>query len=166
MADKPARVIGVIADVHESSLEQKSSPQVYVPMTQNSDVEGANLIVRSHMEPNRLAANVLAALRSLNPSQPATVISTAEVVCGSLGRASPIPGAARIHLRHPWSAAGGTGHYGVISYSVTQKTQEIGVRMALGATAGRIQRGVLAKTLTLAVIGIGVGAVASLGPCA
>ena len=69
---KPARVIGVVADVSESALEQKSSPEMYVPMTQNADVEGATLIVRSRMEPDALASSVLATLRSLNPSQPAT----------------------------------------------------------------------------------------------
>ena len=54
------------------------------------------------------------------------------------------------------------GIYGVISYSVTQKTQEIGVRMALGASAARVQRAILAKTLRLAIIGIVLGIIGSL----
>jgi ABC-type antimicrobial peptide transport system permease subunit len=54
------------------------------------------------------------------------------------------------------------GIYGVISYSVTQKTQEIGVRMALGASAGRVQRDVLADTLRMALAGIFLGTAASL----
>jgi ABC-type antimicrobial peptide transport system permease subunit len=54
------------------------------------------------------------------------------------------------------------GIYGVISYSVTRRTQEIGIRMALGATPGRVQISVISKTLWLATIGIGVGAVVSM----
>ena len=54
------------------------------------------------------------------------------------------------------------GIYGVISYSVTQQTQEIGIRMALGATVAQVQRGVVARTLLLTLVGIATGSIASL----
>jgi predicted permease len=162
IGNKSSRVIGVIADVHESSLEQNSSPQVYVPMTQNSDVEGANLVVRSRINPDGLSSSVLAALRSLNPSQPATDFRPLQ----SLVDHSVSLRRFMVLLVTIFAALGvllaGLGIYGVVSYTVTQKTQEIGVRMALGATAGRIQRHVLAVTLALALSGIALGTLASL----
>jgi len=159
----PAHVIGVIADVRESTLEQKSSPEIYVPMTQNQDVEGATLIVRSRMDPEALAGSVLVTLRSLNPSQPASGFRTLQ----SLVDHSVSPRRFFVLLVTIFATLGALlaalGIYGVISYSVTQRTQEIGVRMALGATSGRVQRAVLAQTLRLALIGLAAGSLASLG---
>ena len=160
--NKPARVIGVIADVHESSLERNSSPEIYVPMTQNSDAEGATLVVRSHIGPEGLAGSVLATLRSLNPSQPATVLRPLRSLVDhsvSLRRFMVLLVTIFATLGALLAAL---GIYGVISYSVTQKTQEIGVRMALGASAARVQRAVLAKTLRLALVGIALGTIGSL----
>ena len=147
---KPARVIGVVADVRESNLEQNSSPEIYVPMTQNADVEGATLVVRSRIDPDALAGSVLVTLRSLNPAQPATGFRPLQ----SLVDHSVSPRRFFVLLVTIFAALGvllaALGIYGVISYSVTQKTQEIGVRMALGATRGRVQRAILAQTLRLA----------------
>jgi len=160
---KPDRIIGVIADVRESTLEQKSGPEIYVPMTQNSDVEGATLIIRSRMDPDALSASVLATLRTLNPSQPATEFRPLQ----SLVDHSVSARRFAVLLVTIFAGLGvllaALGIYGVISYSVTQKTQEIGVRMALGASMGRVQRDVLSQTLRLAVIGLALGTAASLG---
>ena len=150
----PVRVIGVIADVRESSLEVTSSPEVYIPMTQNADAEGATLVVRTRVAPESLASSVLTTLRSLNPGQPAIGVQAASVSRRS--RRVPAPVLCSCWL--PSLQALGVflaalGIYGVISYSVTQKTQEIGVRMALGATTGRVMRDVLANTLRLTVAG-------------
>jgi len=159
----PDRVIGIIADVRERGLELDSSPQIYVPMTQNSDVEGATLVVRSRIDPDTLGAGVLAALRSLNPAQPATELRPLHTFVDH----SVSPRRFFVLLVTIFAALGialaALGIYGVVSYSVTQKTQEIGVRMALGATRGLVQRAVLIQTLRMAIAGIVVGAVVSLG---
>jgi ABC-type antimicrobial peptide transport system permease subunit len=159
----PNRVVGVVADVRESGLEQNSSPEIYVPMTQNSDVEGATLVVRSRIGPDALGPGILAALRTLNPSQPATGLHPLQ----SLVDHSVSPRRFFVLLVTIFATLGillaALGIYGVISYSVTQKTQEIGVRMALGATRGRVRRAVLAQTLRLAIAGLAAGTLASLG---
>jgi predicted permease len=159
----PDRVIGVIADVRESALEQKSSPEIYVPMTQNADVEGATLVVRSRIDPRTLGASILTTLRDLNPSQPATILRPLQ----SLVDHSVSPRRFFVLLVTIFATLGillaALGIYGVISYSVTQKTQEIGVRMALGATRGRVLRAVLGQTLRLAIAGLAAGTLASLG---
>jgi predicted permease len=158
----PVRVIGVIADVHESGLEVASSPEVYVPMTQNSDAEGATLVVRTRVAPALLASSVLGALRSLNPGQPATEFKPLQ---GLVDHAVS-PRRFFVLLVTIFAGLGvllaALGIYGVISYSVTQKTQEIGVRMALGATNGRVMRDVLMGTLRLTLAGIALGTAASL----
>ena len=159
----PDRIIGVVADVRESSLEQSSSPTIYVPMTQNTDAEGATLIVRSRMLPDALSTSILTALRTLNPSQPATEFRPLQSVVDH----SVSPRRFFVLLVSVFAALGillaALGIYGVISYSVTQKTQEIGVRMALGATMGRVQREILGQTLRLALTGLLLGTAASLG---
>ncbi len=158
----PVRVIGVVADVHESSLEEASSPEVYVPMTQNPDAEGATLVVRTRVAPESLASSVLTTLRSLNPSQPASEFRPLQ----SLVDHAVSPRRFFVLLVTVFAGLGvllaALGIYGVISYSVAQKTQEIGVRMALGATAGRVMRDVLANTLRLILTGVALGTAASL----
>lgn len=158
----PVRVIGVVDDVRETSVELAASPAVYVPMTQNNDVEGATLVVRTRVAPESVASSVLGALRTLNPAQPATEFRPLTSVVDH----AVSPRRFFALLVTIFAALGvllaALGIYGVISYSVTQKTQEIGVRMALGATTGRVLRDVLAHTLRLTVAGIVLGTAASL----
>jgi ABC-type antimicrobial peptide transport system permease subunit len=148
--------------VRESNLEQASSPTMFVPMTRNSDVEGATLVVRTKLNPEALSSGVLATLRSLNPSQPATEFRSLQFLVDH----SVSPRRFFVQLVAAFASLGvllaALGIYGVISYSVTQKTQEIGVRMALGASMSRVQREVLQNTLRLAAAGVALGTVASL----
>ena len=158
---KDARVIGVIADVREATLESGIDPEMYLPVWQGGP-EGAELVVRSTLPPEALAGPIMRALRSLNPGQPATVLQPLERIVDS--SASP----RRFFALLVGSFAGlglilaALGVYGVIAYSVARQTQEIGIRMALGAPALRVQREVIGGALRLAFIGIACGIVAAI----
>jgi len=155
-----ALVIGVIADVRESNAEDSAGWQMYLPATQQGP-EGAQLVVRTKLPPDTLAASVRNTLRQINPAQPATEFRPIQQLVDH----AVSPRKFFVMLVSIFALLGlflaALGIYGVISYSVTQRTQEIGIRMALGATTARVQRDVIAKTLSLALIGIAVGTAVS-----
>jgi predicted permease len=149
-------VIGVVDDVHEENVESGAGSQIYYPTTQQGP-DDAQLVVRTSLPPAALAASVLHALRELNPNQPAAEFRPIRAI---VDRAvSP----RRFFMLLVAAFAGlglllaTLGIYGVISYSVTRQTTEIGIRMALGASTGRVQRQVLGSTLRLACAGLAVG---------
>jgi ABC-type antimicrobial peptide transport system permease subunit len=153
-------VVGVVDDVHEEGTEGDSGWQIYYPVTQNFP-NSAQLVIRSTVPPATLATSVLTTLRALNPKQPAAEFHTIQ----SLVDHANSPRQFFMLLVAAFATLGillaALGIYGVISYSVTQRTQEIGIRMALGSPRSKVQFEVLIKTLRLAVIGIVAGAVAS-----
>ena len=155
------RIVGIVDDVHEESVEGETGWQIYYPATQNGPV-GAQLVIRTTLPPSSLASSVLAALRELNPKQPAAEFRPIQTLVDHANS----PRQFFMLLVAAFAALGlllaALGIYGVISYSVTQRTQEIGIRMALGATMANVQLGVLVKTLRLALIGVVTGTVASL----
>ena len=157
--DKPGRVIGVVSDVHVTSLESSPGSEIYLPVFYGP--EGARLVVRSKLPPDVLTASIVPVLRHLNPAQPNNTFRPVQTLVDH----SVSPRKFFVCLVAIFATLGlvlaALGIYGVISYSVTRQTQEIGIRMALGATPGIVQRSVLARTLKLALIGIAVGAVAS-----
>jgi predicted permease len=154
-------VAGVVDDVHEEGTEGDTGWQIYYPVTQNFP-NSAQLVVRTTLPPATLATSVLTALRELNPKQPAAEFRPIQ----SLVDHANSPRRFFMLLVTAFGTLGlllaALGIYGVISYSVTQRTQEIGVRMALGATLGQVQRIVIWKTLKLALMGIVLGTIASL----
>jgi predicted permease len=156
-----AEVIGVIADVRESSAEENAGAQMYLPSTKQFGPEGAYLVLRSKLPSSALAMPVMRTLRQINPGQPATEFKRIQALVDH----TTSPRRFFVLLVGMFACLGillaSLGIYGVISYSVTRQTQEIGIRMALGATEGRVQLGVIWKTLRLALIGITVGIFAS-----
>lgn len=154
------RVIGVVDDIHEENVEGPVGAQIFYPVTQQSP-SSAQLVIRTGLPPAALAGSVLRALRELNPKQPRAEFRPIETL---VSRATS-PRRFFMLLVAAFAGLGlllaALGIYGVISYSVAKKRQEIGVRMALGATAGRVRREVIVNTLRLAAVGILVGTIAS-----
>jgi predicted permease len=157
------RVIGVVADVHESSVEGTPGWQMYLSgVSPQFGPNTGQLVVRTKVPPEMLASSVMSTLRQINPGQPATEFRPIQNLVDHVVS----PRRFFVLLVGVFAALGlllaSLGIYGVVSYSVTQRTQEIGIRMALGASQSRVQMAVLARTLLLALIGIATGTVASL----
>jgi predicted permease len=158
---KAYRVVAVAADVHEETVEGDTGWQIYYPVSQQSPTS-AELVIRTALPPAELAGSVLRTLRDINPKQPVAEFKPIQTLVDHAN--SP----RRFFMLLVASFAGlglllaALGIYGVISYSVTQRTQEIGVRMALGASMANVQLSVISKTLRLALVGVAFGTIASL----
>jgi predicted permease len=155
------KVVGVVADVHHGGPERSGGPEVYLPMRQTQDYAAMKLIVRTTLPPASLADGIRTALRPIDPSLPVTDFQTLQELVDKV--VSP-----RRFLVLLLTAFAGfalllasLGIYALISYSVAQRTNEIGIRMALGASRWLVQRDVLARTLQLAFAGVAIGSLGS-----
>jgi predicted permease len=151
------RVIGVVADVRHLALEEEAGNEFYVTLRQVKDLASSDLVIRTTLPPATLASAVRAALRPLQPDLPGNDFRTLQTLVDKA--VSPRRFVALLLAGFALFAVAlaSLGIYGVISYSVGQRAQEIGIRMALGASAGRLQRRIVAQTLGLAAIGIAIG---------
>ena len=151
------RVVGVVGNVRHQALEQEGGLEVYLPITQQN-TGSVELVVRTKLSPEALAPSVRAALRAVEPTLPTAEFQT----LGDLVDRAVSPRRFMMLLLSAFALAAvmlaAVGVYGVVSYSVSQRTQEIGIRMALGASAGRVQRQVVRQTVALAAVGILTGA--------
>ncbi|HKS29934.1 MAG TPA: ABC transporter permease [Pyrinomonadaceae bacterium] len=157
-------VVGVVTDVKGSSLAASSEAMVYVPYTQSRKEGWSNsmmLAVRTSSAPESMAAAIRKEVYALDPDQPVSnVLTMQERLNQSLSQ--PRFSALLLGLFALVALVlAAVGIYGVISYSVTQRTHEIGIRMALGASARDILKMVVGQGMILTLIGVGVGLVAS-----
>jgi len=156
------RVVGVIGDVRHLALEQASGNEMYMPLRQCGDQPSSDLVIRSTLTDAQTAAAVRAALKSLAPNLAANEVRTLQQLVDKSVSSRRfvvlmLGGFALFAL-----VLASLGIYGLISYSVTQRTQEIGIRMALGASARDVQTRIVIQTLGLAAIGMAIGVVGSL----
>jgi predicted permease len=157
---RDVRVVGIVGDVRHLALEQGSGNEFYLPLRQGGG-SSADLVVRTTLPVATLASTVRNVLKPIQPDLPGNDFRTLQTLVDK--SVSPrrfvvllLAGFAAFAL-----ALASLGIYGVISYSVGQRAQEIGIRMALGASAGQLQRKIVLQTLGLAAIGITIGGVGS-----
>jgi len=155
-----ATIVGVVGDVRHGGIDEAPGADIYRPASQ-STMPALMLAVRTAGDPARAAGAVRAALRSLDADVPIShVVPLEALVTGSFGRSrllmTLLTGFAVVAL-----LLGAVGIYGVASFAVGRQTNEIGIRMALGATAGRIRGELLRRSLTGAIAGTAAGLVAA-----
>ena len=156
------QVVGVAKDVRHLALEEAAGLEMYLPIRQCRDFASVDLVVRTTLPPAGLAAKLRAELKPIAPAISGSEFRPVQ----DLVDTAVSPRRFIVMLLSCFALfaliLASLGIYGVISYSVSQRTQEIGIRMALGATAARLEAGILLHTLGLAALGMLLGAAASL----
>jgi predicted permease len=158
---KERRVVGVVGDVRHLALEQTSGNEMYMPLRQCGDQPSSDLVVRSAVAPAPLIAAIRAALTPLAPNLPGNDFRTLQQIVDT----SVSPRRFTVLLLGAFAVfallLASLGIYALISYSVNQRTQEIGIRMALGASTRTVQAQIIGQTMWLAAIGMTLGAAAA-----
>jgi predicted permease len=158
---KPHEIVGIVGDARQWGLERPADPEIYFPFAQMNFSSEATLVVRAAGDPGGLTDAVRRAVREVNGDAPVFRVKTMlEIVSGSTAQQR-----FNMLLMTVFAAVAlvmaAIGMYGLISYSVTQRTHEIGVRMALGASTGAVVKLVVGEGMILAFTGIAIGLGAS-----
>ena len=154
-------IVGVVRDVRSSGFDNAPDPTAYVPFAQLPQASSA-IVIRTSTDPLALASAVMAQVRSIDSDEPPyDVRSLEQVISDNL---SGVASSARMMMIFGVTALilAAAGIFAVMSYSVTQRTHEIGVRMALGARRFSVLTLVVGKALKLAGIGLAIGVSAAL----
>jgi putative ABC transport system permease protein len=169
--DVERQVVGIVGDVHDAGLNRNPGPAMYLPVSQVPDAITAlsarvypiAWVVRTRVEPQSLVTEVENELRAASGGLPVGRIRTMdEILVQSTASASFNMLLLTIFAVSALALAA-IGIYGLMAYSVRQRRQEIGIRMALGATQGNVRTMVVLQGMRLALIGVGLGIVAAFG---
>lgn len=150
-------IIGVVGDVKSSRLEEETGYQIYVPHAQDVGWGTLSLAVRTKGEPEALTSQVRSAILSIDKDQPAFDIKTmADVFSASVANTRLVVLLFGVFSMFALLLAS-IGIYGVIAYSVAQRTHEIGIRLAVGAQTKDVLKMIITQGMILALIGAGLG---------
>jgi putative ABC transport system permease protein len=153
---QPTIVVGVVGNMKNIRLAVESVPELYYPLAQRP-AQSMNLIVRCKGDPRAMATPVRSEILTIDKEQPATYVRTMEQHLADSIAPDRLTTILLVVFSIIALMVATVGLYGLISYSVAQRTQEMGIRLALGAMHGDIRRLVMRQGLLLAVLGITIG---------
>ena len=154
----PREIVGVVGDV-KSSLDADAPMQMYVPYAQDAGWGSLSLAVRTTGEPSALAGAVRNTVRSVEKGVPLYNVRTMNDVAATSAAPRRTPMLLFTAFAGVALLLAMLGIYGITTYYVTQRTHEIGIRIALGAQLGDVLRLVLSRGMLLAIVGVGLGLV-------
>jgi predicted permease len=154
-------IVGVVGDAHDLGLDEPTPPVYYAPEAQQPD-DRMTLFVRTSAPPQSLIGPLRTALAGIDATQPVDYVEPfeARIATALAPRKFPLQLLGAFALLALVLSA--IGIYGVTAYGVTQRTREIGVRIAVGATEGNVTRMVLRSAMQLSLLGVAIGLVAAL----